>query len=359
MLLFDPDFYPQLGFMVFIPIGFIGGVFSGIIGLGGGVIITPMMIYCGFHPLLAFPTQLIHSVITNFVGYLEYKEKLSVDYKLSMVVIVGAIIGIIIKFVLYNYFEMGIAILENLHYDYIFILFASGMALLIQSIRLLRSPHQSKIDLYMKDWMIFLPFHYIFNRSRVELSILIPLTLGVMMGLFVTVLGGGLSLFMMPALTYLLGRPSKVVIGTGKFTVFVISTMASVVISYNHLVPDFMVVVFLLIGSISGMRVGRLFKHQISKNILLLLSSIFLLGMAVLFFMSVIHHSDYFAPSPRFKLSAYILLEESLIVVGKLHKEILKLIIDYPMHYSAIVCMFFATSTFLFVYFKDKILKKI
>lgn len=355
MYLFDPEFYPQLGFMVFIPIGFIGGVFSSIIGLGGGVIITPLVIYCGFHPLLVFPTQLIHSATTNLVGYLEYREKSSVDYKLSSVVIAGAVLGIIIKFALYNYFEMGIAFLDNLHYDYIFILIFSGIALLIQSIRLLKTPHQSKVNLYMKDWMIFLPFHFIFKRSRVELSLFIPLLLGVMMGLFVTVLGGGLSLFIMPALTYLLGRPSKVVIGTGKFTVFVISIIAAVVISYNHLVPDFMVVIFLLIGSIVGMKVGGLFKNQFSKNILLLCSSLFLLGLAFLFLLSVWNHSNYFAPSPRFKLSSYILLEESLITASKPYKSLVKYIIDFPMLYSAIVCFLFSGATLSFMNMRKRI----
>lgn len=354
MLLFDPDFYPQLGFWVFIPIGFIGGVFSGIIGLGGGVIITPMMIYCGFHPLFAFPTQLVHSATTNLVGYLEYKDKSSVDYKLAFFVILGSLLGILIKFILYNYFEQGIAFLDNLHYDYIFILIAAGVALLIQSIRLLSTPHQSKVNLYMKDWMIFLPFHFIFNRSRVELSVFIPLILGVMLGLFVTVLGGGLSLFMMPALTYLLGRPSKVVIGTGKFTVFVISIIAAVVISYNHLVPDFMVVAFLLVGSISGMKVGGLFKNQFSRNILLLFSSLFLLGLAFLFLLSILNNSNYFAPSPRFKLSSYLLLEESLITADKNHKKFIQYVIDYPMLFSFQVCTFFTAITSLYVYLKNR-----
>ncbi len=258
-LFFDP--------LLIFSTGLFGGFISGFLGVGCGVIITPVLMKFGIPPLIAISTQLCHAVGTNLASFLSYKRKRDVDFHLATYILLGGFLGAACEWILLKYSEGSRAVVSKFIYVYIFVLFVFGIIMLTQSIKEwingTNNRHGSAV--MMRRWMLYLPAHKIFIRSRAEMSIIIPLAVGFLAGLLVASLGGGNNLFMAPIITYLIGRISPVVNGTTALAGWVITAVVSIVYSENGYCCDMLFVLLLFIGASLGSFIGVNLTYNIKR----------------------------------------------------------------------------------------------
>ena len=116
-----------------IGIGLLGGFVSGFLGIGCGIIITPLLVDLGLSPLVAIPTQLCHSVGTNFANFLSYAHKKDVDFHLALYILLGGILGSVCEWIFLRLVNDKQVIINKFLYIYIFVLIIFGFVMLKQS----------------------------------------------------------------------------------------------------------------------------------------------------------------------------------------------------------------------------------
>ncbi len=263
-------------------IGLLGGFTSGLLGIGCGIIITPLLVDIGLSPLVAIPTQLCHSIGTNFANFLSYAHKRDVDFQLAIYILLGGILGAASEGIFLKLVNDKQVIIDKFLYIYIFVLVIFGFVMLKQSFQEYKKSKSKKIiySISMRKWMLYLPFHKIFSRSRTEMSIIIPIFLGFITGLLVAALGGGNNLFMAPIITYLIGRITPVVYGTTALAGFIITSMVTIVYAANNYYCDISLVLMLFVGAALGSWLGVKLSYKIPRYLLSITASIITFFMA-------------------------------------------------------------------------------
>lgn len=273
--------------------GLFGGFISGFLGIGCGIIITPMLMEFGIPPLIAVSTQLCHAVGTNLTNFLTYKRKMDVDYHLAAYMLLGGLLGAATEWFMLNFSNSSKAVFNKFLYVYITILIIFGFVMLFQSYKAWKHKDKKKHlkTVSMRRWMIYLPFHKIFIRSRAEMSILIPIFVGFLAGILVSSLGGGNNLFMTPILTYLIGRISPVVNGTTALVGCVITAIIALVYSLSDYCCDMFFVLLLFAGAAFGSWIGVKFTYKVQRFYIYAVASIIVFMMASRQIFKLINHS--------------------------------------------------------------------
>ncbi len=273
--------------------GLFGGFVSGFLGVGCGVIITPMLMEFGIPPLIAVSTQLCHAVGTNFTSFLTYKRKMDVDFHLGGYMLFGCALGAIVEWIVLENASNTKAVVNKFIYIYIIVLVVFGFIMLTQSIREWRTKGYKKYtkSVSMRRWMLYLPVHKIFVRSRAEMSVIIPIFIGFLAGLLVSSLGGGNNLFMAPIITYLIGRISPVVYGTTALVGFVITAIISMVYSSSGYCCDMLFVLLLFAGAAFGSWVGVRLTYKVKRYYIYAAAAIVVFLMASRQIAKLLNHS--------------------------------------------------------------------
>ncbi|MBQ7524330.1 MAG: sulfite exporter TauE/SafE family protein [Alphaproteobacteria bacterium] len=273
--------------------GLSGGFVSGFLGLGCGVVITPILMEFGIPPLIAISTQLCHAVGTNLTSFLTYKRKLDVDYHLAAYMLLGGLLGTISEWFILHYFHDAKLVVKKFAYLYAFVLVIFGFVMLIQSFKELKaggSPKYKK-SVSMRRWMVYLPFHRIFVRSRTEMSVIIPIFVGFLAGVLVSSLGGGNNLFMAPMITYLIGRISPVVNGTTALVGCIITAAIALIYSMNNYCCDMLIVLLLFSGAVLGCWIGVRLTYSVRRCYIYAAGAIVVFLMASRQIFKLLHHS--------------------------------------------------------------------
>jgi uncharacterized membrane protein YfcA len=265
-------------------IGLSVGFLSGLLGLGAGILITPLLLLIGFPARIAVASQVNASIGTNFTGLLNYRRRHDIDYALGGYLIVGGLMGALTEFYVLHWLYDSISPVGALRFITGLFLVILSCVMFCQIIRNLLGDNEGVRQITMKKWMIYIPFHRIFLRSRTEMSVLVPLVVGFLTGLLTVSLGGGLNTMMIPFLTYLIGRVSPCVSGT---SFFVSTIVFCCVTMFNSLgtAPVDMILVFLLTLSTSiGSKIGIQASYFFSRIIISFIAAIiiFLLGVKTL-----------------------------------------------------------------------------
>lgn len=295
--------------------GLFGGFVSGFLGLGCGVIITPVLMEFGIPPMIAVSTQLCHAVGTNLTSFLTYRRKMDVDFHLATYLLLGGMFGSIFEWLMIKNSENSKFAFNKFVYVYIFILIVFGIIMSFQSFHAWKRNDVAKYkkSVSMRRWMLYLPFHKIFVRSRAEMSILIPIFVGFLAGLLVSSLGGGNNLFMAPIITYLIARISPVVYGTTALAGCVITAVIALVYSASGYCCDITFVLLLFIGASIGSWIGVRLTYRIKRYCIYAIGALVVFIMATRQIYNLLNHS--FATSYSFKIDL------SLSVLGKVVGE--------------------------------------
>ncbi|WP_281954570.1 sulfite exporter TauE/SafE family protein [Pseudophaeobacter arcticus] len=244
---------------VFLLLGLGGlvGIMSGMFGVGGGFLMTPLLFFIGIPPVVAVATGAPQLVASSFSGVLAHFRRRTVDIKMGLVLQVGGLIGAGLGVVVFNYLKsLGqVDLLVTLFY--VVFLGIVGTLMFIESVNaIFKSKRAGASPRRQRGWIHALPFKMRFRTSGLYISVIPPLMVGVAVGILAAIMGVGGGFIMVPAMIYILGMPTKVVVGTSLFQIILVTAFTTMLHATTNHTVDIVLAVFLLFGGVIGAQIG-------------------------------------------------------------------------------------------------------
>jgi uncharacterized membrane protein YfcA len=259
------------------------GFLSGMFGVGGGFLMTPLLIFIGIPPAVAVATGANQTIAASVSGVIAHWRRGNVDVKMGTVLLIGGFLGSTLGAWLFKILrELGQEDLV-ISLSYVFFLGTIGLLMLWESSRtLLRQKRaaQKRRKLNQHTWMHGLPFKMRFRRSRLYISGLLPLVIGFFVGILSAIMGVGGGFIVVPAMIYLLGMPTVVVVGTSLFQIIVITANVTFLHSINTQTVDVPLALLLLAGAVIGAQFGTKVGVKLKGEQLRGLLAVMVLGVA-------------------------------------------------------------------------------
>lgn len=261
-------------------IGLGGGVgfLSGLFGVGGGFLMTPLLIFFGIPPAVAVSTEANQIVASSVSGVLAHMRRGNVDFKMGAILMVGGMIGSSLGVALFSFLRSIGQIDLVIQLSYVVFLGIIGMLMLTESLRTIiksRQPGAKRGKLHQHNWLHGLPFKMRFRRSKLYISALLPLGIGAFVGVLAAIMGVGGGFIMVPAMIYLLGMPTSVVVGTSLFQIIFVTANVTLLQSIQTQTVDFVLAGLLLFGAVVGAqfgsRAGALLRGEQLRGLLALM----------------------------------------------------------------------------------------
>ncbi len=279
MSLYLPIAEMSVNIFVILGMGAAVGFLSGMFGVGGGFLITPLLIFYNVPPAIAVATGASQVVASSVSGAITHFRRGSLDFKLGTMLLASGLIGSTGGIGVFAYLRaLGLLDLV-ISGAYVILLGTVGALMLTESIRAIRRASQNKPPTMRKpgqhNWIHRLPFKMRFKKSKVYLSVIPIAVLGLIIGVLTSVLGVGGGFIMVPAMIYLLRIPTNVVIGTSLYQiVFVTAYTTMVQATANHTVDIALAALLMsasVIGAQYGVRVGQRLRAEQLRALLALL----------------------------------------------------------------------------------------
>ncbi len=235
------------------------GVLSGLFGVGGGFLMTPLLIFIGIPPAVAVASEANQLVATSVSGVLAHWRRGGVDFKMGLVLLAGGVLGSGLGVWLFKLLR-GLGQIDLvISLCYVVFLGIVGALMMAESLRALLRKRRGvarRGKLHRHTWIHGLPLKMRFQKSRLYISAVMPFLIGLLVGLLAAIMGVGGGFIMVPAMIYLLGMPTSMVAGTSLFQIlFVVSTVTLLQSAANQTV-DVILALLLLAGSVVGVQVG-------------------------------------------------------------------------------------------------------
>ncbi len=235
------------------------GVLSGMFGVGGGFLITPLLFFIGVPPAVAVATGVNQVVASSISGVLAHLKRKTVDLRMGLVLLVGGLIGSIIGLWFFNLMQRLGQIDLIVQLSYVIFLGVIGGLMFQESLRAMlrsRNPAAPRRKLHTHLWVHNLPLKMKFRASGLYISVFPPLLVGMGVGILAAVMGVGGGFILVPAMIYLLGMPTKVVIGTSLFQVTFVAAFTTMGHAVTNQSVDVMLALFLILGGVIGAQIG-------------------------------------------------------------------------------------------------------
>ena len=269
----------SVNIFVILGMGAAVGFLSGMFGVGGGFLITPLLIFYQIPPVVAVATGASQVVASSVSGTLTHFRRGTLDMKLGTVLLTGGLVGATIGIWLFSLLrdlgqlDLVISLL------YVVLLSSIGVLMLVESIRAIRrSAKQQSVPLRkpgQHNWVHRLPFKMRFKKSKLYLSVIPVFTLGGVIGVLTSSLGIGGGFIMVPAMIYLLRIPTNIVVGTSLFQIIFVSAYTTVVQAKTNFSVDIVLATILMLSSVVGaqygVRVGQKLKGEQLRALLAIL----------------------------------------------------------------------------------------
>lgn len=258
------------------------GVLSGMFGVGGGFLTTPLLIFYGIPPAVAAASASTQVTGASVSGVFAHMKRGGVDFQMGAVLVVGGLFGTAAGAVIFEILETLGQIDTVINILYVIMLGSIGGLMAKESLTSVRAVRAGKAVAAAKrrhhPLVASLPMRWRFYRSGLYISPLAPLILGFVTGIMTMLLGVGGGFIMVPAMLYLLGMGAQVVVGTSLFQILFVTMAATMMHSLTTKAVDIVLAVFLLIGSVTGAQIGaRLAQRMRPEYLRLFLAAIVLL----------------------------------------------------------------------------------
>ena len=260
MYLYLPIAELSVNVWVFLGLGIGVGTLSGIFGVGGGFLMTPLLIFIGVPPPVAVGSEANQITAASISGLLAHWRRGNVDFKMGAVLLTGGLIGSTFGVFLFKMLrELGQIDLVIM-LSYIVFLGSIGSLMLFESLRTMqrsRSPLNRR-KLHQHNFLHGLPFKMRFRRSKLYISALLPLLIGTIVGILSAIMGVGGGFVMVPAMIYLLGMPTAVVVGTSLFQIIFVTANATFLQATLNQTVDVVLALLLIVGAVIGAQLGTI-----------------------------------------------------------------------------------------------------
>lgn len=265
-----------------IALGGVTGVLAGLFGIGGGFLLTPILMFMGVAPAVAVATSANQIIASSFSGYLNHLKHKRVDVLMGNHLVAGGVIGAILGIILFKALSRAgqIDLIITLLYVTILILIGILMA------REAWLYHQGRKRDIAEDEILFpilekLPLRRYFEHSKVTHSIMLPISMGVFTGLLVALMGIGGGFIMLPMMLYVLRMPPSVVIGTSLYHMTFTTAVTTLLHAVTTQTVDVVLAALLLIGSVVGAQWGARLTHRLPVHYLRALLALILFAVSL------------------------------------------------------------------------------
>jgi uncharacterized protein len=272
---------------VILAIGIAVGFISGMFGIGGGFLMTPLLIFLGIPPAVAVASVTGHIAASSMSGAISYWRRKAIDIALVFMLLAGGIIGTASGVWLFTVLRTIGQLDITIGVSYVLLLGIVGVLMVIESVRAILRVRQGKpVELRRPGshmWIHGLPFKLRFKRSRIYVSAIPVWGIGFIIGFVGAIMGIGGGFLLVPMLIYLLRVPTATVIGTSM--VLTLVTMASATVMHsatNHLV-DALLALILMVGGVTGAQFGARAGQKMRSERLRLLLGLLVLAVGIRF----------------------------------------------------------------------------
>jgi hypothetical protein len=252
---------------IFLGMGAAVGFLSGLFGVGGGFLMTPLLIFSGVPSAIAVGTEAAQIVASSVSGAVAQYRRNNVDIKLGTVLLSGGIAGSVVGV------QMVKILRQSGQFDffvticYVTFLGVIGTLMMIESIGAIRRAHAGKPTVARSpgqhSWIHGLPFKMRFHRSKLYISAIPPLAIGMFVGLLSAIMGVGGGFIMVPAMIYLLRVPTNVVVGTSLFQIVFVTAATTILHASENKSVDVILALLLMIGGVVGAQFGAIAGDKI------------------------------------------------------------------------------------------------
>jgi uncharacterized membrane protein YfcA len=235
------------------------GFLSGMFGVGGGFLMTPLLIFYGIPPAVAVGTEAAQIVGSSASGAAAHLRRRAVDFQMGWMLIGGGAAGSVFGVALFRYLRATGQIETVIALSYIAFLGVIGMLMLAESLRaIVRGPQTGAPRRRRRRiaWMAALPMPMRFRRSQLYISPIPPIVLGFFVGVLAAIMGVGGGFIMVPAMIYILQMPTNVVVGTSLFHIIFVTALTTVLHAAANQTVDILLALLLLIGGVVGAQLG-------------------------------------------------------------------------------------------------------
>lgn len=247
-----------LNVFVLLGLGLATGFLSGMFGVGGGFLLTPILIFIGVPPAVAVGSGANQLVATSLSGLFAHFRRGNVDLKMGGVMMVGGLGGSFLGVWAFKELRAIGQIDLVISLSFVTFLLVVGGLMGAESAQaiLRRQRGVQRRKAHQHTWVHGLPFKMRFRKSKLYVSAFAPVAIGFVTGLLASVMGIGAGFIMIPAMIYVLGMATNVVIGTSLLQIVLVASVATVLHAANNQTVDILLVVLLSAGAVFGAELG-------------------------------------------------------------------------------------------------------
>ena len=278
-----------------IVLGFLVGLLSGMFGVGGGFLTTPLLIFYGIPPPVAVASAATQITGASVSGVMVHMRRGGVDLKMGGVMIAGGLFGSFVGAGLFRLLQSSGQIDVVIGFLYVLILGWIGSLMFVDSLKslgLLKGADPEASRPRHNRWVASLPYRWRFHGSGIYISPVAPFALGFLAGTLTVLLGIGGGFILVPAMIYLLGMPARVVIGTSLVMILAVSGVTTMVHAITTRAVDVVLAALLLVGGVIGAQYGAILALRIKPDMLRLALALIILLVALRMALGLAWHPD-------------------------------------------------------------------
>jgi uncharacterized membrane protein YfcA len=284
MTIYLPIAEISVNWLVIVLLGGGVGFLSGMFGVGGGFLTTPLLILYGIPPAVAVASSATQITGSSVSGALAYWRRGQVDVQMGGVLVAGGVLGAGLGQIVFTWLQARGQIDVSISIIYVLFLGAIGGLMLKEALNALSVQGNGGVPVRRRrghlPWITGLPGRVRFKRSGLYISPLAPLGLGMMVGVLTVIMGVGGGFVMVPAMLYVLGMAASVVVGTSLFQIIFVTSATTLLHATGSRSVDIVLALLLLVGGVAGAQLGVQAAQKLSPERLRLVLALVVLGVA-------------------------------------------------------------------------------
>lgn len=274
-------------------LGGLTGILSGLFGVGGGFLTTPLLIFYGIPPTVAAASASTQVTGASVTGVLAHGKRGGVDYRMGLVMVAGGVIGSGFGALLFRFFRSIGQIDVVISALYVILLGSIGMLMAREAVQAIRGTGSTQAARRRHHPLVAsLPMRWRFYRSGLYISPLAPLVVGIAVGILTMLMGVGGGFILVPAMLYILGMSANVVVGTSLYNILFVTMASTIMHSLTTKAVDIVLVFLLLLGSVSGAQIGSQIAVKAKPEMLRLILAAIVLAVAFRMFLGLFYQPD-------------------------------------------------------------------
>jgi uncharacterized protein len=281
--------------LMLLGIGGMVGVLSGMFGVGGGFILTPLLFFLGIPPAVAVASAANQIVGSSFSALLAHLRRRTVDFRMGLVLLAGGMLGSALGVQVFTALQRIGQLEVFVSLLYVVMLGTIGGLMLVESVgaaRRSRDPNAPLVARRRHSWVHRLPLKVRFRTSQMYVSAIPPFVIGAIVGILAAIMGVGGGFIMVPAMIYLIGMPTKIVVGTSVFQFLFVTGFTTMLHAWRSQSVDTILALLLLIGGVIGAQIGVGLATRLRAEQLRILLAILVLGVCFKLFLDLVLRPD-------------------------------------------------------------------